>query len=666
VSNDDGGNTRSELLAPVFFRAKDAADNLNDWRVTEANRRQSILEAFDALIADGYSRAKAAKKVGIGYVTIWRWQTRRAEKGYDGLLPSTDECGRTSAWETVLENEKFCAKLMEIYLATIGASGSNVVRGRRTAKIATALGNMAQEPECPEALSDRLRRGKFPVCLVRYLKRITPEMENRLRGAKHYQLNGVESRRDLTIRFPDGSRADMPAGFKWVFDDVSFNQPFYVECDGKIMFSRQSLCAIDHRSLRWLGKMLVARPREAYRSEDILRFLRSLFLAYGGKPDVIVFEQGVWRARKIHGFKMSEYGEPIAAEFDRPDMAEGEKHLLTDGLAAIGIKVIFATSAHGKIIESCFNPLQTQMAIRTREFVNIGRYGGEFEIPGKRLAQVRAESRTPSFLGFAPANILSDRVDESFVFINAKVNSRKEIPDEIWAQDIAKRPLLENQPADAAVFLPEVRERQIDGGRVTLQVNNQVHDFRAPWMIELGSGYKVFCRFDPAEPSRGAAIYNRETGTANFKEFKAGQFIGFAAWEMPAPSVDVNGPVRGIVSQAATDFYGDGAFDQGDAIRKKQNKLVATFFSALPRPGQPAVKMHELRDGEGRVSRVESTSSPAAVAGPLPTLAPAAAVPVPRARSVFAPRTPEELKKQSQAISRRAANANRLRETQNA
>ena len=179
-----------------------------------------------------------------------------------------------------------------------------MVRGRRTAKIASALKAMAHEPECPPALAARMKRGRFPVCLQRFLKRVTPEIENRLRGPKHFQLNGVTSRRDLTVRFPDGSRAPEPAGFKWVFDDMSVNQPFWceAECDphggSKILFSRQGLYAIDHRSLKWLGKMLVARPREAYRAEDILRFLRGLFLAYGGKPEVIVFEQGIWKARK--------------------------------------------------------------------------------------------------------------------------------------------------------------------------------------------------------------------------------------------------------------------------------------------------------------------------------------------------------------------------------
>ena len=226
--------------------------------------------------------------------------------------------------------------------------------------------------------------------------------------------------------------------------------------------------------------------------------------------------------------------------------------------------------------------------------------------------------------------------------------------------------MTENQRNDAAVFLPEVRDRQIDGGRVTVKVNGQFHDFRAPWMIEMGSGYKVYCRFDPAEPTRGAAIYNRESGTSNFNGHTMGQFLGFAAWEMPAPSVDVAGPVRGIEGRPAEDFYGEGAWDNGDSLRKKQNKLVATFFSALPRPGQPAVRMHEIRDGEGRVSRVERNEDGGSKMEDgktgMPTLAPAVAAPVQKRRSIFAPLSTEQISKQNEKISRRAELSRRLAE----
>jgi hypothetical protein len=594
-------------------------------RLKERNRRKRIIDTFEQLTRSvdqgglGMSKSAAAKHIGEAYTNIWRYQKAFHELGEDGLMPDTANSGRTSAFEAVLLNEAFRTKLIELYLATIGASGGNVTVGRRTAKMATALTAMADEPECPALLADKLRQGKFPICLQRFLKRITPEQEARLRGPKHFQLQGLVSRRDLTLRFPDGSRAEMPAGFKWVFDDMSSNQPFWLQLNGEFLFSRQGLYGIDHRALRWLGKMLVARPREAYRAEDILRFLRQLFAAYGGKPDVIVFERGVWHARKIRGFKLTETGAVMDDEFERPEMSEEARTNLKSGLEALGVTVIFATSAHGKIIETCFNHLQDILAIKARQFVNIGRHAGEFETGAKRLRQVRAGSQEPARLGFAPMNELSDCIDSAFTHINGKINSRKEVPDEIFFRGLETRPLSPLVPEDNAVFMTDMRKVTIKGGLVSVDVDGVPHDFRAEWMAELGTGYRVFVKLDPMNPALGAAIYNREPvenpknrqlgdysdpETRNSKPFGVGDFIGFAPWEIPAPSVDVTGEVRGVVSRPLEDFY-PGAIDQGDTLRRKQQKAVATIFSALPRPGQPAIKTVEATDGLGNTVRVE-------------------------------------------------------------
>ena len=591
------------------------------------------------------SRREAAELLGVGHVTLWRMERDYAKRGFEAR---TDGCGRSSQWEYLVRDyltaknrpggrppsaeQAFQSKLREIYLATVGAGSANMTRGRRTAKMALAMQSMAEEPECPKELAARLRRGKYPVCLLRFLKRITPELENRLRGPKHFQLNGLNSRRDQTIRFEDGTRGEMPAGFKWVFDDMSSNQPFYAVMGkegaapaAQVLFSRQGLYAIDERSLRWLGKMLVARPREAYRAEDILRFLRSLMQVYG-KPDLIVFELSVWASRKIRGFRITETQAVIEEEFDRPEMVATERQELQQGLEAIGVRLLFAHSAHGKIIETAFNYLQDVLAVKTREFVNVGRHAGEFESSAKRVRQVRS-GRGPGELGFAEMSELSERIDQAFGFINGRANSRGEVPDEVWSADCGcgtctdehgrtrtdtgKRPLPELQPDDYAAFLTETRERSIDGGRVTCEVDGCKHDFRAPWMIELGSGFRVYLKFDPMEPTLGAAVYSRETGPANIHGWKRGKFIGWAVWEMPGPAADVIGNVRGVERGPVEEFYGPGAFDNGDNLRRKQNKVVATAFSALPRPGQPAVKNVKSVGSEERGS-AENSQSPIA------------------------------------------------------
>lgn len=598
---DVGSFGASERRSVVRGLGSDfAADTEQRWR--------ELWSAWEELKAErpGIGRRAAAEVLGVGQVTLWRLERQYAKRGFRAEI---ENCGRNSQWEYLVGVTDgltaFAAKLQEIYLATVGAGSSNMTRKRRTAKMATALTCMAEEPECPAELRALLRRGKFPICLRRFLRSVTPELENRFRGPKHFQLNGLTSRRDLTIRFEDGTRGELPAGFKWVFDDMSENRPFYALVGSRMLFSRQGLYSVDHRALKWLGKELVARPREAYRAEDILRFCRKLFERYG-KPDMIVFERGVWHSRKIRGFKVTETQAIVEEEWERPEMAATERGMLQDGLEGIGVKVVWATSAHGKIIEGCFNHLQDVIAVMARDFVNVGRHAGEFEVAAKRVRQVRSGSRQPNELGFAPMLELSDRIDKAMAHINGKENSRGEVPDEVWARDVARRPLAAMEPDDYAAFLPELRERVIDGGRVTVQVNGEPQDFRAPWMAELGSGFKVYLKFDSSEPTLGGAVYNRECGPANVRGWKAGQFIGWAVWEMPAPAADVVGNVRGVERKSVEEFYGQGAFDNGDNLRRKQSKLVATAFSALPRPGQPAVKSSEARDGEGRVVRVES------------------------------------------------------------
>jgi hypothetical protein len=662
---------------PTLSQRERATENspeglFGDAAADTSRRWKELLEAWEELKAQGVSRAEAARDLGVGVVTLWRVEKQYAKKGFESGI---DNRGRASDWEHILANKPFLAKLLELYTATVGASGGNVLRARRTAKMATALTCMAEEAECPAELGSRLKRGKFPVCLLRYLKRVTPEIENRLRGPKHFQLNGIVSRRDLTVRFPDGTRGELPAGFKWVFDDMSVNQPFWVQMmshgrDGNdatnIMFSRQGLYCIDHRSLRWLGKMLVARPREAYRAEDILRFLRELFKIYG-KPDLIVFERSVWASLKIKGYKISAMGCVEEEDVERPEMNEAERENLQRGLQGIGVKLIFATSAHGKIIEVAFNHLQNVIAIKARQYVNIGRHAGEFECGAKRLRQVRAGSHQPGALGFATMEEISNCVDEAFASINGTQNTRGEVPDEVWSADcgvrnadgtwarVGRRPLRDLQPQDYAAFLPDVRERTIEGGKITVKVDGRWLDFRAPWMIELGSGYKVYLKFDSSEPTLGAAVYNRQGGPTNVNGWKLGHFIGWAVWEMPGPSVDVIGQVRGVEAKSVAEFYGAGAFDNGDNLRKGQSKVVATAFSAMPRPGQPAVKRSEARDGNGNVVKIERgdhltpNPSPHAERGTNGAR-----------RGILTPPTRDEVTKRRDRLSRQAALANTL------
>ena len=462
-----------------FIPGPEQGNSSPDEYAAAANRLR-LLRAVAERLQAGCSQHAAARQIGISEANLTRLKQRLESAGYeltDLLNPNINEhqaklleallsghrnSGRKSDFSHILADQAFCNKLTELYLATMGASGQNVLDGRRTAKCATALACMADEPECAPypLLAAKLRQHLAPASLDRFLRRITPELESRIRGPKHFQLHGLLSRKDTTIRFPDGTRAEMPAGFCWVFDDMSVNQPFWTKVEDQLLFSRQGLYSIDRRSKRWLGKMLIARPREAYRAEDILRFVRALCELYG-KPDCIIFERGVWHSRSIRGYRLiQDGGETSGAEeeFQRPEMTTEDTAMLSSGLEAIGIRIVYAKSAHDKIIETAFNFLQDIVAIKTREYISIGRHAGEFELGAKRLRQARAESHTPDALGFIPLVTLSDRIDHAFTHINGLLNSNQEIPDHIWAADLQRRPLLPLCERDYAV-LP-ARERK--------------------------------------------------------------------------------------------------------------------------------------------------------------------------------------------------------------
>jgi hypothetical protein len=646
ASSGPHGTSLADLLpAPERMTPSRAhARRQSEAAIVEGHRRASLLMAFDAFReADpGISYATAARMLGCETIYLWRL-ARRRDAG-ESLAPQWHKAGRRRRYpdlSELLQMEVVRTKLDMLYVSTIGASSQAAAAGRRTGKLSVALQRFAEEPECPGPLADRLRLGYQPRELVSYLRRITPEMEARYRGEKNFKLNGIVSRRDDTVRLPDGRRAEIPPGYLVELDDMSSNQPFFVDLpDGSSLLSRQGLYARDVKSGRWLGFELIARPREAYRAEDILRFLRRLMLQYG-KFSVLRLERGIWKARSIVGWDVGEAGAQDDS-FERPAMDDGEKASLCAGLEDIGIRIQHAKSAHEKGgIESGFNYLQTILATYTTDLVNVGRYAGEFELAAKRVRQARA-GRHPGELCFAPIDYLAEAITKAMAYVNKRPRARDaaNTADAEWERGLTARPLPVLTERDFAAFLPEMRERAIDGGRIELTVNGQKHDFRSEMFAQLGHGYRVFVRFDPAEPTLGAAIYNRETSSANHLGLAQGELICLARWEMPGPQLEVES-APGLVARAPEEIYGVSE-DDGYAARKRQERFVRTAFRALPRPGQPAVKVAEARDSHGQVVRAQSAADAAAPTAALPQLSPrrprAGLLPPPPTKDAFARR----------------------------
>jgi hypothetical protein len=642
----------------------------------EADRRLMQLRAFAALLGQGLNPKAAAEQLGVPRVTLWRWQKRVADHDLDDatqypairskLVDQTHNSGRTGAWESLLLIPGVKEKLREIHVATMAARNDSATNDRRTGNMAATLKMFTLEPECPETLKPKLLAGKFPVCLTRFLGKLTPEIEALIRGPKHFQLNGFSGKRDKTIGLPDGSRAYLPAGWVIELDDMSVNQPFWCQTESGLnaadaaagaILSRQGLYA---RCLKggWRAVELIARPRESYTSADILRFLRRFCQIYG-KPRKVRIERSVWAAHNIAGFKLQ--GDLWTEDhYERPAMAAEERQNLTDGLTAIGVEVEYCYSARGKAdLEGSFHPLQTYLAGFTRDFLNIGRHAGEFELAAKQLRRVRAGSHHPRDLGFPHQNELLERIQKTFDFVNS-LPRKDGTFDEIWTRDTQKWQLTPLSAHDLAAFLPTLRSGTIRGGFVTVTVAARDFDFRALNFAQLGDGYKVYVKLDETEPSLGAAIYNREgLNSSNHDGLKDGDFMGFAEFDVPASTTYAANVPDDLPRYSVEQLYGAGAQADGGALMKQQQKAARIFvrsaFTGRP-PGQPAIKAVEARNSSG-VNKVQIGGTP--TAGPLPEpRMPAAAAP--QRPNIFAAPTADEVAKRRARLSRQAQLANAL------
>ena len=332
--------------------------------LAEQRRRLDILERIEAFreANPGVGAAEPCRQACISQATYSRWRTAYLEQGADGLLPRTSNSGRRPKFAGFEPEAQ--QKLVQLYM--------------RTGSQALALQLFRDDPLCPEPLRvwiDELNSGersrhRIPPSL-RKLMHQTPAVHDKFRGPRRYELNAVTTLRSMSELDERGLPRDIEPGDWWEMDDMSVNLPFWYESPfgsdrlaerHGVGIGRQSLCAMDIASGKWLGFDLIGRPRDAYKAEDILRFLRRLFTEYGLPRRGLRLEQGVWKSKRLTGYTISETG---AAELEntRPGMPEEEQQKISGGIESLGIEVqyVFTPKAKG-FIESGFNFLQSVMA----------------------------------------------------------------------------------------------------------------------------------------------------------------------------------------------------------------------------------------------------------------------------------------------------------------
>lgn len=522
-----------------------AAPRLTAKQSAAANGRRLLLIEARPLFAAGLSCAQVSKSLRVPNARLYRLlqsaPAGNAVQKIDFLLAQSTSAlaprarrGRCSEFAALLQTPEIRDEMIRLYAATVGASSAVAAQDRRTGSIATTLKRLADFHLVPESLAARLRSGFRPAPLVGFLKKNwTPEMEMKFRGQRHYTLNTIVGRRDLVEELADGTLATLKPGRVWGLDDMSSNVPFWFDfprlkkipnCGLAPMIARhgcaigrQGLYAWDWASSAWLGFDLIGRLHDAYTAADILRLLRKLIKNYG-KPEAIVLEGGIFNSKTISGWTVSDSALVETANgIERPEMSEIESARLRDGIRAIGVKIIRATSARAKPIEGAFNHLQRLLPtfFERGEAVNIGRFPGEFDWAARQTRRAANGVRHARELGFVKDDRLADVTWQAMTWEGCHEKNRfgwttPQKPLEVLTNFLSASPLPAAEESDLAVCLPvKIEGRKIVGGKITVTVLGREFDFVNPKIFAaLGDGASVDVAFDDCEPQAGMAVYD--------------------------------------------------------------------------------------------------------------------------------------------------------------
>ena len=491
---------------------------------------------------------------GVSAATLARWWRAYRAAGIDGLEDRrAGHSGRPPVAEKLTPESAAYVRRLSV------ACGS----------VASAFDQLAADPSvCPPEIQHYLlgRRSRHSIATsLRRAVAVTPEVDAMRHGAKQFDERAFIGMRDMTQIDPaTGARIPVEPGDWWELDDQSTNQPFWFEMEAEdrvwvwesgprgdaatpirhhahtrngtgdalaarhgCALVRQGLFCVDVAAGHWLACELLGRPRDAYRAEDILRFLRRLFEDYGLPRRGIRLERGVWQSNAMTG---------------KVAMPESERQAIVAGLSNLGIHVEYVYKSRGKpFVEGGFDHLQTRMAIEAqlRGFKDIGRWRSDKERESAAMLRCKAGVAHPKDCGFPHISELAQAYQDAFAFLNSHAKEgrlQRGVPEERFQASIAAAPLRALNPEHAAVFMPVKFATQITGGHVQKTIDGRLYRFALPELTaKYGNDYRVHVAFDPGDPWRGAEVSNLETGTRNVDSLGLGKWMGTGEWAEPAP-----------------------------------------------------------------------------------------------------------------------------------
>lgn len=272
----------------------------DEWRIQEANRRKQVLDTYESLLAQGWTQAKAAAEVGQGVATIWRWQGRLKEKGFNGLLPETERCGRLPVWKKLgISQEDFDAIMREV-------RGLNADVNSTTQALRIYANSDKCTPELAAVILDPTRCSKHAIPpSLRKAAEVDVNLRNRHHGPRRAALKGIWTPRQMDILPGDIFSSDdtTPIFGFWVPWETSKEYPHGVK-----LLQGQLLPIIDVCSQVPPVSVLIARETSSYRASDIWHLFGHTFEEIGLPRLGWQLERGSWEANVIRGLEV-EYRE---------------------------------------------------------------------------------------------------------------------------------------------------------------------------------------------------------------------------------------------------------------------------------------------------------------------------------------------------------------------
>jgi hypothetical protein len=282
---------------------------VSEWQIEEANRRQEVLKTFYRLIGKIFpgdieirqpiqnplSRTNAAKKVGIAYTTLWRYELDFFKEGYEGLIP-----GVSTGRKTVLQNLGFTPEEIKLLMAECQGLSLD------TKSTTTALRLFAHSDRCPEKLANvildpnRCSKHAIPPSIRRAA---TPSKNSHLahRGPRALDLGGIYIPRRVDILpgdifCPDDTTPIFAWWVPWIQNE---EYPFGVK-----LLQGQLLRIIDVASQCPVGKVLIAREKSSYRASDIWSWVGFMAEDIGLPRLGFQMERGSWDAGILQGIEV--------------------------------------------------------------------------------------------------------------------------------------------------------------------------------------------------------------------------------------------------------------------------------------------------------------------------------------------------------------------------